>query len=71
MTQHTIRQQSYARQEASLKAKFIEDYFKEKYGLEDLSKDEIYGAINKLEGTWRKIENELTLSEDNKSNDSS
>ena len=71
MTQHTIRQQSYARQEASLKAKFIEDYFKEKYGLEDLSKDEIYGAINKLEGTWRKIENELTVSEDNKSNDSS
>ena len=68
VSQHIIRQQSYARQEASLKAKFIEEYFKQKYGLENASKNEFNEVINNLEETWQKIESELIISEEKKIN---
>lgn len=64
MSQHVIRQQSYARQEAALKARFIEDYFKERYGMGDLEKEQFNMALNDLESKWSKLEQELTESEE-------
>ncbi|OMJ76625.1 hypothetical protein SteCoe_23968 [Stentor coeruleus] len=64
MSQHVIRQQSYARQEAALKARFIEDYFKQRYGMEHLEKEQFNMALNDLESKWSKLEQELTESEE-------
>lgn len=50
-----------------MKSKFIEDYFREKYQLQDLSEEDLYKEINRLDATWKVFEDELTLNE-NKSN---
>ena len=65
VSQHIIQQQSYARQESSLKAQYIEEYFKQKFSLESSSREEFNMNLNSLDETWKKLEKQLSVSETN------
>jgi hypothetical protein len=60
ISRHVLQQQNYSRQESAMKAKFIENYFKSKYNLQDSSSEHIALAINDLDDKWKNFDNLLT-----------
>lgn len=63
MSRHIIQQQNYSRQEAAQKLKFVENYFKIKYDLQDASSEQLALAISELDSKWNQLESQLSSEE--------